>query len=532
MFRNCRTGVALGVLAVLALGSSAVREGREATASFAPHRGLRLVARDQPAYVPPRDPPRQRLAMFTVATMGFTAPAQAALQFAVDVWAGILTSPVPIAIEARFGTLASGVLASASATSLHRGFVGAPLVNSWYPVAVANKLSARDLDPGRPDITVTFSNTATWHFGTDGLPPSGTVDFVTVALHELAHGLGFFGSATVSGTLGTWGSGTGTPDAFDRFVQNSGAQFILNTALFPNPSVALAGQLQGNDLFLGTAATNAAQNQHSLLAPAKLHAPGTFEPGSSYSHLDETTFPTGNSDSLMTPSIAFMEAIHDPGTITREILRELGWTASTGPPALPGDLPSPPTALSAAINGFDVTLTWNTPTAIFAPPGRASATAYQIEAGSATGLANLLERRVANVTSFSATGPAGVYFVAVRGLNPAGTGARSNEIVVTLPGGTPGCTVVPTAPTGLAFAVASRTVTLTWTASPGCPATSYVIEAGSAPGASNLASLDNGSATPTLVVPGVPSGTYFVRVRGRNAAGTGAPSTDITVVVP
>jgi hypothetical protein len=58
----------------------------------------------------------------------------------------------------------------------------------------------------------------------------------------------------------------------------------------------------------------------------------------------------------------------------------------------------------------------------------------------------------------------------------------------------------------------------------------YRVEAGSAPGLSNLASLV--VATPSFVTSGVPSGVYYVRVRALSAAGTGPASNEIVVAVP
>jgi predicted phage tail protein len=71
-----------------------------------------------------------------------------------------------------------------------------------------------------------------------------------------------------------------------------------------------------------------------------------------------------------------------------------------------------------------------------------------------------------------------------------------------------------------------------WTSSTvGAAATSYTIEAGSAPGLSDLAQLVTGTPRTTLDVPNVPAGTYWVRVRGSNAAGIGAPSQDVSIVM-
>jgi predicted phage tail protein len=78
--------------------------------------------------------------------------------------------------------------------------------------------------------------------------------------------------------------------------------------------------------------------------------------------------------------------------------------------------------------------------------------------------------------------------------------------------------------------VTGNTVTLSWTA-PAGPVTGYVVEAGTAAGLANLGTLQIG-ATPSLVVPGVPAGTYVLRVRAITSAGSGAPSADVVVVVP
>jgi hypothetical protein len=87
------------------------------------------------------------------------------------------------------------------------------------------------------------------------------------------------------------------------------------------------------------------------------------------------------------------------------------------------------------------------------------------------------------------------------------------------------------APTNLTAQVVGSTVMLTWLApSPGAPVASYIIEAGSAPGQANLVSLTVG-ATTNLSVSAVPAGTYYVRVRASNVAGTGAPSNEVAVVV-
>lgn len=86
----------------------------------------------------------------------------------------------------------------------------------------------------------------------------------------------------------------------------------------------------------------------------------------------------------------------------------------------------------------------------------------------------------------------------------------------------------PAAPTNLQATVSGTSVQLTWN---GTGATSYVIEAGFSPGATDVGSFDTGVPITAYGSPVVPPGTYYVRVRGRNADGVGLPSNEVMIVV-
>lgn len=90
----------------------------------------------------------------------------------------------------------------------------------------------------------------------------------------------------------------------------------------------------------------------------------------------------------------------------------------------------------------------------------------------------------------------------------------------------------PDPPTAITSSVILDTVTLSWSpATTGGPAQSYTIEARYTPTGPVIATLNTTNATPSLVVGGVQSGSYFVRVQARNALGTSAFSPGTTVVV-
>lgn len=90
----------------------------------------------------------------------------------------------------------------------------------------------------------------------------------------------------------------------------------------------------------------------------------------------------------------------------------------------------------------------------------------------------------------------------------------------------------PGPPSDLSASSSGSNVSLTWSPpSTGAPVTTYIIEAGSRPGAADLASFATGSSVASYAAPGVPAGTYYVRVRASNAAGTGTASAEVSLVV-
>ncbi len=330
-----RVGVAVALLAGAALFGWPVAAATQAQPAVDWVAGGRIIVRADPRSQPslvraaaslkPFDAPH--LSTIGVTYTGFTPEAQAAFQYAVNIWAAQLTSPVAIQIDAEFTALGPGVLGSAG-PYLVRNATGL-MPNTWYPVPMANRIAGRDLLTSQPDINASFSNSFNWYYGTDGHAPSGTYDFVSVVLHELGHGMGVLGLMNYTAGVGTWGSG-GFPSIWDRFSVNGSGQLLISA--FPNSSTALGAQLISNNLYLDGPQTRLANGGQ----PARLYAPATWREGSSYSHLDEATYGVGNPNSLMTPSISSREAIHDPGPIVRGMLSDMGWTVvSQTPPNAP-----------------------------------------------------------------------------------------------------------------------------------------------------------------------------------------------------
>lgn len=213
-----------------------------------------------------------------------------AFAYALNLWGATLTSTATIVVNATFEpltcTATGAVLGSAGATSVFRDFPGAPRSGTWYSAALANKLVGVDLDPLTNDIRARFNSNLgavgcltglPFYLGLDG-NEGAAVDFVAVAQHELAHGLGF--QTFTSGSTGA--QIAGFPSIWDHFLTDTvnnvnwvtataaqrvasaisvdklvwnGANVVsaVPTVLSPTPQALITGRLTTN-FAVGTAA--------------------------------------------------------------------------------------------------------------------------------------------------------------------------------------------------------------------------------------------------------------------------------------
>ena len=261
-----------------------------------------------------------RSATIQVDYVGFPTNAQKAFQYAVDIWKNLIYSPVPIHVKANWVSLATDVLGSCSPTDIKTDFNSTQIWNCYYPIALVEKMLGEEVNPVNDyEIDANFNKDfGNWYFGTDGNTPADQYDFVSVVLHEMAHGLGFIGNFYSSKDgKGGYSSGVDNfPAAFDLFVENKSGNKLINTKLFTNPSIPLNQNLTSGWL-----------NFDLLVAGQlpKLYAPKKWDGGSSIYHLDDATYPAGTANALMTHASDMGEAIHDPGPYTMAIMNEIGW---------------------------------------------------------------------------------------------------------------------------------------------------------------------------------------------------------------
>ena len=266
------------------------------------------------------------------------ANVKAVFEQAAATWANFLKSDIPIRIYVKWRPLATGVLGSAGAYSSVRNFVGANRLNTWYPIALAEKMAHANLNGGESDILATFnSDYPDWFIGTNGVPTNKQIDLYSVALHEMGHGLGFIGQIQADITSNSTSlskAGYGYPGIFDQFIFDSKNKRLVDTVAYKNNSNQIFKQIISDSLYFSSSSVL----RNNDRSPARLYAPkptqrlptnplGYME-GSSIYHVDQNTYPPGNINALMTPQIAQGEITAQLGPIVEGIFNDIGWYSS------------------------------------------------------------------------------------------------------------------------------------------------------------------------------------------------------------
>lgn len=250
----------------------------------------------------------------------FPAVAKTAFEEAAKIWESILISRQTIKINATWESLPGTTLAYSGATRIFRNFDNVPYFDVWYVVSLAEAISGKDLNPGEFDINITLNSNINWSYATNGTSFSGKYDLMTIALHEIAHGLGFSSSMKLinNDSEGQWGQ-TGYPYIYDVFVQDNSAHQLINKSNFVNPSASLKNAMESGSLFFQIS------NEKYANDLPQVHSPDPFKSGGSISHLDEQKYPSGSMHSLMSPTVRSGEVIHDPGELILSMMNEIGW---------------------------------------------------------------------------------------------------------------------------------------------------------------------------------------------------------------
>ncbi|MCL7979244.1 MAG: hypothetical protein M8865_05045 [marine benthic group bacterium] len=266
-------------------------------------------------------------ARFEVSKVGIPAEAGPTLDEAFSRWARFISSPVPIRARVTF---VDGGPAGYALPNVIDNFEAAPEPDTWYPSALADAIAGRDLQPGEIDFEIFFRRNRNWKFDIEGDPATGEADFLTVAMHEIAHGLGMASWLFSEEGVGFYGGRIpsldffplsvdppdleGRPTVFVRMIEDDLGQRLTDGTRFPNPSRELGELLERDRIFFaGEAASEANEGR-----PPRLY-------GASPSHLHPDDYFWTGPDFLMTPTSGNGVSTPDPGPVVLGIFRDIGW---------------------------------------------------------------------------------------------------------------------------------------------------------------------------------------------------------------
>lgn len=201
-----------------------------------------------------------------------------------------------------------------------------------------------------------------------------------------------------------------------RFDAPPGGPEEAQSHAVPGAPAGLTSQVTGN---LVTLAWGAASGDPTTYA---------IEAGSAPGLVDLANFATGSLATTFSANAPngryYGRVLARNAAGTSPPSNEVTIVVGAGPgPCVP---PGAPSGLTFTVAGDLATLSWTAP-ATGSPP-----ISYIVEAGSASGAANLFNGNVGGVTSLTARAAPGVYFVRTRAVNPCGTSGPSNEVSFTV----------------------------------------------------------------------------------------------------
>jgi hypothetical protein len=264
------------------------------------------------------DPIRFEMQVVDGPGKGFNDPAlgqqrRQAFQFAASRWGGFFQSSFPgetINLQVSFAPISPG--SGERVGDAMPRFV--TLAGTRVPSSLLEHRVGGDFNP-QEDGRIRFDEKTNFFLGTSG-DPGDHFDFVTLAMHEIGHVVGFASALTQDGTYQD-----GIPTDYDRFVSDQFDDPLVNLA----PTDRLAASTSGDGLFWTGSKGIAGDNGDE----PNLSAGRPFIVGTNVWHLSDTF---GAGDLLMDAALFPGDVIHDLAPVESGMLADLGWTMALAVP--------------------------------------------------------------------------------------------------------------------------------------------------------------------------------------------------------
>ena len=213
---------------------------------------------------------------------------------------------------------------------------------TYFPLALAEAISGQELNDQDADMRVRFSkcieesSNRGFYYGFTGSVPSGEIDFVQIALHEIMHGIGFLKGFSENGNfpLKTIQDGGETYDVKiqriydEQLYSETDDDLLINITSSKRAAAIISGTgllWEGTDggrerdcSFGQRMAELKSSSAKSGDGKPGLYAPSTYESGGSVSHVHR------NAEDIMEPFYPFPKNMD----LTLGMLKDMGWSIS------------------------------------------------------------------------------------------------------------------------------------------------------------------------------------------------------------
>jgi len=262
------------------------------------------------------------------APAGFTT----ALNIAGQKWSNYLQINVPIKVNVFIVNASFLPFSAITFANGRENFTNAPYPNILYTTPLANQLAGTQTNPGEYDMDIYFNLFTSYYFGT-GKPPANQTDFISTAMHEIGHGLGFYSDGFVDnsgkGSFGNipsstfpiatsfpWRGQDSVPGIFDKYMVKTSGNHLTTCA--PQNSNALGDSLKNGPLYFnGPLYANASHSN----TPIRLSGgAGTFTIGVDLLHIHQSY-----ANTIMSYYWGAGDTVRIPAPWELGILKEIGW---------------------------------------------------------------------------------------------------------------------------------------------------------------------------------------------------------------
>lgn len=262
------------------------------------------------------------------APTGFTT----ALNIAGQKWSNYLQISVPIKVNVFIVNASFLPFSAITFANGRKNFTNAPYANILYPTPLANQLAGVETNAGEYDMDIYFNLYTSYYFGT-GKPPASQTDFISTAMHEIGHGLGFYSDGFVdnsgNGSFGNipsstfpiatsfpWRGQDSVPGILDKYIVKTSGNHLTTCA--PQNSTALGDSIKnGAVYFNGPLYANASHSN----TPVRLSGgAGTFTIGVDLLHIHQSY-----ANTIMSYYWGPGDTVRIPAPWELGILKEIGW---------------------------------------------------------------------------------------------------------------------------------------------------------------------------------------------------------------